>query len=124
MAKLYSLDLRERVAVFAIANKSAKLAASTFSVSKATAVRWAKQLRDTGNVAIGDVGGHRPVILRGERDWLMDRIACEPHVSLRRLLAELETRGVAVSYGTLWNFVHNEDLSFKKNRPRRRAAQT
>ena len=48
----------------------------------ATAVRWAKQLRDTGNVAIGDVGGHRSVILRNERDWLVARIAAEPHVSL------------------------------------------
>ena len=28
------------------------LATQTFSVSKATAVRWAKQLRDTGHVAI------------------------------------------------------------------------
>lgn len=123
MAKLYSLDLRERVAAFAIAHKSANLAAQTFSVSKATAVRWARQLRDTGNVDIGDVGGHRPVILRGERDWLMQRIAGEPHVSLRKLLSELEARGVAVSYGTLWNFVHGEDLSFKKNRSRRRAAK-
>lgn len=124
MAKLYSLDLRERVAAFALAHKSANLAARTFSVSKATAVRWAKQLRDTGNVPIGDVGGHRPVILRGERDWLMQRIAGEPHVSLRRLLEELETKGVNVSYGTLWNFVHNQDLSFKKNSSRRRTTKT
>ena len=124
MAKLYSLDLRERVAAFAIAHKSANLAAQTFSVSKATAVRWAKQLRDTGNVDIGDVGGHRPVILRGERDWLMQRIAGEPHVSLRKLLSGLEAKGVVASYGTLWNFVHNEDLSFKKNTSRHRAAKT
>jgi transposase len=68
MSKLYSLDLSERVAVFALAKGSTNLAAQTFSVSKATAVRWAKQLRDTENVAIGDVGGHRPVILRNERD--------------------------------------------------------
>ena len=119
MAKLYSLDLRERVAAFVIAHKSSNLAAKTFSVSKATAVRWAKQLRDTGSVTIGDVGGHRPVILRGERDWLMARIAAEPHMGLRKLLSELEAKGVVVSYGTLWNFVHNEDLSFKKNSSRR-----
>jgi transposase len=123
MAKLYSLDLRERVAAFALAKGSTSLAAETFSVSKATAVRWAKQLRDTGNVAIGDVGGHRPAILRSERAWLAARIAAEPHVSLRKLLSDLQVRGIAVSYGALWNFVHNEGLSFKKNSSRRRAAK-
>lgn len=123
MAKLYSLDLRERVAAFALAKGSTRLAAETFSVSKATAVRWAKQLRDTGNVAIGDVGGHRPAILSKERAWLAARIAAEPHVSLRKLLSDLQVRGIAVSYGALWNFVHNEGLSFKKNSSRRRAAK-
>lgn len=123
MSKLYSLDLRERVAAFALAKGSTNLAAQTFSVSKATAVRWAKQLRDSGNVAIGDVGGHRPVILRNERDWLAARIAAEPHVSLRKLLSDLEAKGVVVSYGALWNFVHTQGLSFKKNSSRRRTAK-
>ena len=124
MSKLYSLDLRERVAAFALAKGSTNMAAQTFSVSKATAVRWAKQLRDTGNVAIGDVGGHRPVILRNERAWLTARIAAESHVSLRTLLTELKAKGVIVSYGALWNFVHDQGLSFKKNSSRRRATKS
>ena len=99
------------------------MAAQTFSVSKATAVRWAKQLRDKGHVKPGKVGGHKPHLLRNERDWLMQRPAREPHTALRQLLAELEARGVAVSYGTLWNFVHDQDLSFKKNSSRSRAAK-
>jgi len=123
MAKLYSIDLRERVAAFAIARGSANLAARTFSVSKATAVRWAKQLRDKGHVKPGKVGGHKPHLLRNERDWLLQRLAREPHTALRQLLGELETRGITVSYGTLWNFVHEQNLSFKKNRSRRRTAQ-
>jgi putative transposase len=123
MAKLYSIDLRERVAAFAVAHGSADLAARTFSVSKATAVRWAKQLRDRGNVNRGKVGGHKPHLLRKECDWLMQRLAREPHTALRQLLAELAARGVVVSYGTLWNFVHDQGLSFKKNHSRRRAAK-
>jgi len=123
MANLYSMDLRERVAAFAIAHGSANLAARTFSVSKATAVRWAKQLRDEGHVNPGKVGGHKPHLLRNERDWLMQRLAREPHTALRQLLAELEAKGVTVSYGTLWNFVHGQRLSFKKNSSRRRAAK-
>lgn len=54
----------------------------------------------------------------------MSRMANEPDVTLRQLLAELEVRGIAVSYGTLWNFVHNQGLSFKKNRSRGRTAKT
>lgn len=123
MAKLYSVDLRERVAAFAIAHKSAQLAAETFSVSKATAVRWAKQLRDVGHVNPGKIGGHKPYLLRGEREWLIARMAREPHTALRQLLVELEAKGVAVSYGTLWNFVHDQDLSFKKNSSRVRTAK-
>jgi transposase len=124
MAKLYSMDLRERVAAFAIAHGSANLAATTFSVSKATAVRWAKQLRDHGHVNRGKVGGHKPHLLRNERDWLMQRLAREPHIALRQLQAELKARGIAISYGTLWNFVHEQRLSFKKNRSRSRTAKT
>jgi transposase len=123
MAKLYSVDLRERVAAFAIAHKSAQLAAETFSVSKATAVRWAKQLRDDGHVNPGEIGGHKPHLLRDKRDWLVERIAAEPHATLRQLLVELEATGLGVSYGTLWNFVHDQDLSFKKNSSRVRTAK-
>ena len=123
MSKLYSLDLRTRVAAFALAHKSTQLPAATFSVSKATAVRWAKQLRDTGGVAIGKVGGHRKPILLDQGNWLAGRIANEPHVTLRNLLVELEARGIKVSYGALWNFVHAQDLSFKKNSSCRRTAK-
>jgi hypothetical protein len=36
----------------------------------------------------------------------MERIATEPEVTVRRLMMELAERGVAVSYGTVWNFIH------------------
>jgi hypothetical protein len=42
----------------------------------------------------------------GERGWLMERIAAEPEVTVRRLMTELAERGVVVSYGTVWNFIH------------------
>ncbi len=50
----------------------------------------------------------------GERGWLMERIAAEPEVTLRRLITELAERGVAVSYGTVWNFIHREGMTSKK----------
>ena len=123
MAKLYSLDLWTRVASFAIAHKSTQLAATTFSVSKAMAVRWAEQLRDTGSIAIGKFGGHKKPILLGQGEWIAQRIESEPHVTLRNLQNELDAKGIVVSYGALWNFLHAQELSLK-NSSRRRAAKT
>ena len=51
----------------------------------------------------------------------MERIAAEPEVTVRGLIAELAERGVAVSYGTVWNFIHREGMSFKKKRAAGRA---
>ena len=45
----------------------------------------------------------------------MERIAAEPEVTVRGLMTELAERGVAVSYGTVWNFIHREGMSFKKS---------
>src|SRR5687768_426436 len=115
MVKPYSMDLRERVAQAGVSEGSAREAGRQFSVGASTAIRWVKRWRETGDVSPGQVGGHREKLLNDHKQWLMERFASEPDVTLRRLLAELEERGVAVSYGTLWNFVHTEGLSFKKN---------
>ena len=44
-----------------------------------------------------------------------------PEVTVRGLMTELAERGVAVSYGTVWNFIHREGMSFKKKRAAGRA---
>lgn len=119
MSKYYSLDLRRRAARYCLEHGSGKTA-ETFSIGRATAVRWAEKLRRTGDVAIGKVGGHRRPVLEGQEDWLRQRIAAESHVSLRRLQAELAARGIAVSYGAVRSAVHRLGLSFKKKPSRRR----
>jgi len=123
MTKPYSLDLRERVAGRVVAGDSVRSAAGIFAVSVSSAVRWSQRLRRTGSAAPGKIGGHRRRILKDERMWLMERFAAKPDVTLRGLLAELADRGIVVSYGALWNFVHAEGLSFKKNRARSRTAK-
>jgi transposase len=42
----------------------------------------------------------------------------EAEFTLRGLVAELAERGLKVDYRSVWNFVHAEKLSFKKNRRR------
>ena len=115
MTKPHSLDLRERVTERVAAGDSVRAVATIFTVSVASVVRWSQRLRRTGSAAGGKMGGHRACTLIGERGWLMERIAAEPEVTVRGLMTELAERGVAVSYGTVWNFIHREGMSFKKS---------
>lgn len=122
MPKPYSVDLRERV-VEAVETEhlSRRKAAARFGVSVSTAIKWVQRFRATGSVAPGQMGGHRPKAIRGaHRAWLLDRIRGERDFTLRGLVAELAARGLVVDYRTVWSFVHDEELSFKKNRARQR----
>ena len=122
MAKPYSTDLRERV-VAAVEEDglSRHQAATRFGVGVSTAIRWVQRYRETGSVAPGQMGGHKPKAIRGEhRAWLLERTR-ERDFTLRGLVAELAERGLKVDYRTVWNFVHAEKRSFKKNRGRQRA---
>ena len=67
------------------------------------------------------MGGDRNSRLKGERDWLLERIAAMPDLTLQELRAELAARGIHVGYGTVWRFFAAEGVSFKKDRARRRA---
>jgi len=122
MAKPFSVDLRERVvAAVEQGGLSRREAASRFGVGISTAIAWVRRFRKTGSVAPGQMGGHKPKAIRGEHQiWLVARIR-ERDFSLRGLVAELAARGLKVDYHSVWNFVHAEKLSFKKNRARQRA---
>ena len=125
MAKPYSVDLRERV-VAAVEKErlSRRQAAVRFGVGVSTAINWVRRFRETGNVAPGQMGGHRAKKITGEhRAWLVERMR-ENDFTLRGLVAELAERGLKVDYRTVWNFVHAEKLSFKKNRGRQRTGSS
>ena len=122
MAKPYSLDLRERV-VGAVegGGLSRHAAAARFGVGVSTAIAWVRRFRESGSVAPGQMGGHKPKAIGGEHEvWLRQRIG-EGEFTLRGLVGELAGRGLKVDYRAVWNFVHAEKLSFKKNRAGQRA---
>jgi transposase len=73
------------------------------------------------HLAIGDVATGQGARLKGERGWLLERIAAVPDLTLEEIRAELRDRGIHVGYGTVWRFFAAEDISFKKNRARQRA---
>ena len=80
-------------------------AAAQFGVGISTAINWSRRMRETGSVAPGQMGGHKPKAIA-------ERIKAD--FTLRGLVAELAERGLKVDYRSVWEFVHAEKLSFKK----------
>lgn len=121
MGRPYSIDLRERVVAAVERGLSRRQAAARFGVGISTVIGWVKRFRETGSVAPGQMGGHKPKAIGGEhREWLLRRVK-ERDFTLRGLVGEFAERGLKVDYRSVWNFVHAEKLSFKKNRGRQRA---
>ena len=76
MAKPYSMDLRERV-VAAVEEEglSRNEAAARFGIGISTAINWVSRFRQTGSVAPGQMGGHKPRAISGaHRDWLSHQV--------------------------------------------------
>ena len=121
MARPVSNDLRERVVARVAAGEPGRSVARVFGVSVSSVVRWSQRWRATGSAAARPMGGRRRDAMARGRDHALARLAEQPSLPLRQLQAELAARGVKVSYGALWSFVHAEGLSFKKrpsSRPR------
>ena len=121
MGRAYSSDLRDRVVAAVIAGATVRSVADRFGVSVASVVKWSQRYRATGSAAAKPRGGRKPYVLVGERDWLLQRIAETPDLTLRGVMAELADRGVVASYHAVWDFFAHEGVSFKKKPARRRA---
>jgi transposase len=116
MGKPYSADLRERVVAAIEGGLSRNRAAKQFGVAVSTAIGWMQRVEQTGSIAPGQMGGHKPKAISGEHAvWLSQRITASDF-TLRGLVAELGGRGLKVDYRSVWEFVHAEKLSFKKKR--------
>jgi transposase len=87
-------------------------------------VKWWQRYRETGEIAAKPRGGSKVRALVEERDWLLERVAAEPHVTTRALAGELAERGIGVSHVTVWNQLRRERLTHKKNRTRQRAGSS
>jgi transposase len=116
MGKPYSVDLRKRVVAAIEGGMSRNQAAKQFGIAISTAIGWMQRVKQTGSVAPGQMGGHKPKTISGEHAaWLSQRIRAGDF-TLRGLVAELGGRGLKVDYRSVWEFVHAEELSFKKKR--------
>jgi transposase len=117
MGKPYPLEFRKRVvAAVESGGLSRNQAAKQFGIGISTAIGWVNRLRETGSVAPGQMGGHKPKAISGaHREWLLQRIK-DGDFTIRGLVAELAERGLKINYRSVWQFVHAEKLSFKKKR--------
>src|SRR5260370_17771995 len=75
MARPYSRDLRERVVRAVEGGLSRRRAASVFGVGIATVIDWVAVWRASGRLAAKPMGGDHSSRLKGERAWLLARIA-------------------------------------------------
>lgn len=123
MTRPYSMDLRERVVAAVSAGQTRRAVAKVFDLGQATVVRWVDRQQTCGTCAPKPMGGVRHAVLLPERDWLLERIAAAPDLTVRALRAELAERGTRVSKDAVWRFLRNARLTFKKKSPGRRAGQ-
>jgi transposase len=121
MSRPYSEDLRLRAVAAVEGGLSRRGAAARFSVGVSSVIRWCQRKDETGRVSAKPMGGKVKPKLLAQREWILDRIAAEPSLTLEELRAELAVRGVAVATSTVFKFLKREKLSFKKNAARGRA---
>ncbi len=65
MGKPYSLDLRRRVVAATEDGMSRNQAAKRFGVAISPAIGWMRRVDETGSVAPGQMGGHKPKAISG-----------------------------------------------------------
>ena len=120
MTRPYSMDLRERVVARVEKGEAIRAVADAFGISASCVSKWGSLKRRTGDVAPGQVGGHKKRALTGETaTWLRQRMR-DKAFTLRGLVAELAERGVKTQARAVWVFAHDEGLSYKKNSRGRR----
>jgi transposase len=128
MAKYLSEDLRIRVIRAVEAGASRRQAAERFGVSVASAVRWVREWRATGQTAPRPRGGdRRSGRIEAQADFLLAKVDEAPDTTLSELREALrDDRGLVVAISTLWRFFERRRVTFKKRRPTRasRTART
>jgi transposase len=124
MARAYSQDLRDRVIDAGLSGMPARHAAVRFGVGIATAIRWVRRARKTGDRRAGRQGQPRRSKLNPHRGYIIGLVAATPDMTISEMLERLGAdRGVRAGRATLWTFLDRCGLTFKKS-PRTRRSRT
>jgi transposase len=126
---ILSDDLRERVVeAVVLGGLSRNQAAARFKVSIASAVRWVKRFKTTGEISPAPSGGdRRSGRIEAHRDYLLGLIRRSPDVTLLEIRERLIANcGERFAVSVLWRFFDRHEITFKKKRrmPRNNNART
>ena len=123
MAKVLSLDLRNRVVAAVSGGMSRRRAAARFGISPASAVRWCALQRVSGTPAAKPMGGDRhSARFERQADLILALVAETCDITLMELQAKLAEQGHRFGIGTLWRFFDRHGITWKK-RPRTRLSR-
>jgi transposase len=117
MARAYSQDLRDRVIDAALLGGTpARHAAARFGIGVATAIRWVRQARESGDRHPGRQGQPRRSKLDAHRQYILELVTAAPDLTISEMLQRLAVeRGVRAGRATLWTFLDRCGLRFKKS---------
>ena len=122
MPAAYSVDLRRRVISAVTSGMSRKDAATRFEVSLSSVAYWMREYARTGRDTPAPAGGdRRSHVIEAHADKILDKIADSPDVTIDEIRAFLlEKHKLTFSFGAVQRFLKRRDITFKKNRARRR----
>ncbi len=111
-----SMDIRKKVLKAIERGMSRRQAAARFDIGPATAVRWAKRVETTGEVAPLPMGGdRRSQRIEAHADDILAPIEAKPDMTIKELREKIRERhGVGFGYGTVWRFLARHGITRKK----------
>jgi transposase len=111
-----SMDIREKVMKAIEGGMSRRQATARFDIGPATAVRWAKRVETTGEVAPSKMGGdRRSQRIEAHADFVLAQIGAKPDMTIMELREKIKERhGFAFGYGTVWRFLARHRITRKK----------
>ena len=127
MVRPYSTDLRMRVVGDVAGGDPIRVVAARFGVSPSFVCKLHSRYSRTGSVAPDRQGGdHRSHRVEAHCDWILDKVAAVPDMTLEEVRVGLADRGLQVSSSTVGRFFTRHRLTLKKRRrmPPNRSATT
>jgi len=111
-----SMDIRKKVIKAIEGGMSRRQAAARFDIGPATAVRWAKRVETTGNVAPSKMGGdRRSQRIEAHAESILDEIEAKPDMTIIELRDRIRKRhGLSFGYGTVQRFLARRRITRKK----------
>ena len=111
-----SKDIREKVVKAIKGGMSRRQAAARFDIGPATAVRWAKRVETTGDVAPLKMGGdRRSQRIEAHAEFILGEIKTKPDTTIMELRDKIRERhGLSFGYGTVWRFLSRHKITRKK----------